>query len=95
MSKSKKQAKPGKVSKKQLSKLVFEKLTGSLVEYHLKGKKLETRLEKVSRQLASDIVKVIKKETPQEPENVPVVVKKETRRKKRAKKEKAVEKVIS
>jgi hypothetical protein len=64
MSTTKKQPASGKISKKKLSKVVFEKLTGSLTDYHLKDKKLENRLEKVSKLLAGDIVKVIKKETP-------------------------------
>jgi hypothetical protein len=64
MSKVTKQATPEKASKKELSKLVYEKLTGSLTDFHLKEKKLETRLDKVSRRLASDIVKLLKKETP-------------------------------
>jgi len=86
MSKAKKQAVeaavPEKSSKKELSKLVFEKLSGSLNDYHLKEKKLETRLQKVSKRLASDIVKHLKKETPKSEKTAP--------RKKSAKKEKAV-----
>jgi hypothetical protein len=82
MSKAKKQVAPEKNSKKELSKLVFEKLTGSLTDFHLKEKKLETRLQKVSRRLASDIVKTLKKETPK--------VEKATPRKKAVKKEKEV-----
>ena len=82
MSKAKKQVAPEKTSKKELSKLVFEKLTGSLTDFHLKEKKLETRLQKVSRRLASDIVKSIKKETPK--------TEKVTPRKKAVKKEKEV-----
>jgi hypothetical protein len=67
MSKAKKQVAPStteKLSKKKLSKVVFEKLTGSLTDFHLKEKKLETRLDKVSKRLAADIVKLLKKETP-------------------------------
>jgi hypothetical protein len=64
MSTTKKQPASGKVSKKKLSKVVLEKLTGSLTDYHIKDKKLENRLEKVSKLLAGDIVKVLKKETP-------------------------------
>jgi hypothetical protein len=64
MSTTKKQPVSGKVSKKKLSKVVLEKLTGSLTDYHLKDKKLENRLEKVSRLLAGDIVKGLKKQTP-------------------------------
>lgn len=64
-------------SKKELSKVVFTKLTGSLTEFNLTDKKLESRLEKVSRRLASDIVKLLKKEAPKAP--------KTTRRKKAAK----------
>ena len=82
MSTTKKQPASGKVSKKKLSKVVLEKLTGSLADYHLKDKKLENRLEKVSKLLASDIVKVLKKEAPKKD--------KSTRRKKAAKKEKVV-----
>jgi len=80
MSTTKKQPASGKVSKKKLSKVVLEKLTGSLTDYHLKDKKLENRLEKVSKQLAGDIVKVLKKETPKKD--------KSTRTQKTAKKEK-------
>lgn len=64
MSTIKKQPAPGKISRKKLSKVVFEKLSGSLTDYHLKDKKLENRLEKVSKLLAGDIVKVLKKEAP-------------------------------
>ncbi|THU39235.1 hypothetical protein FAM09_12030 [Niastella caeni] len=65
MSKAKKQQVPAeKPTKKELSKLVFEKLSGSLTDFQLKEKKLENRLEKVSRRLAADIVKLYKKETP-------------------------------
>ena len=80
MSTTKKQPVSGKVSKKKLSKVVLEKLTGSLTDYHIKDKKLENRLEKVSKLLAGDIVKVLKKETPKK--------EKSTRRKKGEKKEK-------
>ena len=82
MSKAKKQATTEKNSKKELSKLVFEKLSGSLTDFHLKEKKLEDRLVKVSRRLASDIVKSLKKETPKSDKTAP--------RKKAAKKEQAV-----
>ena len=78
MSKVKKQAAPEKLSKKKLSKVVFEKLTGSLTDFQLKEKKLETRLDKVSKRLAADIVKLLKKETPK--------TNKTTRRKKSLKK---------
>ncbi|HEX6431813.1 MAG TPA: hypothetical protein VF008_29180 [Niastella sp.] len=69
MSKAKKLPAPEKpskekLSKKQLSKVVYEKLTGSLTDFQLKEKKLETRLDKVSKRLAADIVKLLKKETP-------------------------------
>ncbi|MBO9205176.1 MULTISPECIES: hypothetical protein [Niastella] len=80
MSTTKKQPASGKVSKKKLSKVVYEKLTGSLTDYHLKDKKLENRLDKVSKQLAGDIAKVLKKEAPKKD--------KSARRKKAAKKEK-------
>jgi hypothetical protein len=83
MSKAKKQPAAKKASKKELSKVVFEKLTGSLTDFHLKEKKLETRLEKVSKRLASDIVKLLnKKEAPKSD--------KTARRKKTLKKEKTV-----
>ena len=71
MSKVTKQAAPEKPSKKELSKLVYEKLTGSLTDFHLKEKKLENRLVKVSRRLASDIVKSLKKEAPESDKNAP------------------------
>ena len=64
MSNTKKQETPEKLSKKKLSKVVFEKLTGSLTGFQLKDKKLENRLEKVSKQLAGDIVKLHRKEKP-------------------------------
>ena len=80
MSTTKKQPASAKVSKKKLSKVVLEKLTGSLTDYHLKDKKLENRLEKVSKLLAGDIVKGLKKETPKK--------EKPTRKKKSEKKEK-------
>lgn len=64
MSKAKKLPASEKLSKKELSKVVYEKLSGSLTDFQLKEKKLETRLEKVSKRLAADIVKLFKKETP-------------------------------
>jgi hypothetical protein len=69
MSKAKKLPAPEKtakekLSKKKLSKVVYEKLTGSLTDFQLKEKKLETRLDKVSKRLAADIVKLLKKEKP-------------------------------
>ena len=82
MSKAKKQAVSEKPSKKELSKVVFEKLTGSLTDFHLNEKKLGNRLEKVSKRLASDIVKLLKKETPKSDKTV--------RRKKAAKRVKEV-----
>ncbi|OQP44579.1 hypothetical protein A4H97_09430 [Niastella yeongjuensis] len=80
MSTTKKQPESGKVSKKKLSKVVLEKLSSSLTDYHIKDKKLENRLEKVSKLLAGDIKKGLKKETPKKD--------KSTRRKKAQKKEK-------
>ena len=71
MSKVTKQAVPDKPSKKELSKLVFEKLTGSLTDFHLKEKKLENRLEKVSKRLAADIVKSLRKSVPESDSNAP------------------------
>ena len=83
MSKAKKQPVAKKSSKKELSKVVFEKLSGSLTDFHLTEKKLENRLEKVSKRLASDIVKLLnKKETAKSNKTV--------RLKKTAKKEKLV-----
>ena len=38
MSKAKKLPTPEKLSKKKLSKVVYEKLTGSLTDFHLKEK---------------------------------------------------------
>jgi hypothetical protein len=72
------------LSKKELSKVVFEKLSGSLTDFQLKEKKLETRLVKVSKRLASDIVKLLKKETPGTDKKTD----KTARRKKTIKKEK-------
>ena len=81
MSTTKKQsAQEKKVSKKKLSKVVLEKLTSSLTDFHLKDKKLENRLEKVSKRLADDIVKGLKKDTPKKD--------KPARKKKSPKKEK-------
>jgi hypothetical protein len=73
MSKAKKQAVavPEKPSKKELSKVVFEKLSGSLTDFHLNEKKLDNRLGKVSRRLASDIVKLLKKEKPKNDKTAP------------------------
>jgi len=83
MSKVKKQPVAKKNAKKELSKVVFEKLSGSLTDFHLTEKKLENRLEKVSKRLASDIVKLLnKKEAPESDKTV--------RRKKTVKKEKLV-----
>jgi hypothetical protein len=62
MAKAKKEPRAEKLSKKELFKTVFEKLSGSISEYHLKEKKQKKRLEKVSKLLAGDIVKVLKKE---------------------------------
>jgi len=74
------------LSKKELSKVVFEKLSGSLTDFQLKEKKLETRLDKVSKRLAADIVKLLKKETPKTDKKTD----KTTRRKKAIKKEEVV-----
>ena len=63
MAKAKKEPRADKLSKKELSKKVFEQLSGSISEYHLKEKKQKKRLEKVSKLLAGDIAKVLKKET--------------------------------
>ena len=71
------------LSKKELSKVVFEKLSGSLTDFQLKEKKLETRLIKVSKRLAADIVKLLKKESPTTDKNTD----KTARRKKAIKKE--------
>jgi tyrosyl-tRNA synthetase len=58
-----KQAGPEKkVSKKQFSETVFARLTGSLADFNLKEKKLQTRLKKVSKRLAADILKSNKAE---------------------------------
>ena len=51
-----------KLSKKEFSKTVFARLTSSLSEFNLKEKKLERRLKKVSKELASDILKKSEKE---------------------------------
>lgn len=89
MSKLKVSTEMEKVSKKQIQKEVLEKLTGSLSQYHLKDKKLENRLDKVSRLLAGDIVKVIKKEQEQQATEETAVVEMEaTPRKKKHKKHK-------
>ena len=98
MAKAKKEPRAEKLSKKELSKTVFEKLSGSISEYHLKGKKQKKRLEKVSKLLAGDIAKVLKKEHAEKDgkvahnvEEQPTTRRKKTRRaKKSAKAEKAV-----
>jgi hypothetical protein len=55
-----KEKKPGK---KQTSKEVFGKLSEALIDYkdRLTKKKLDGRLKKMSKQLAADIVKSLKK----------------------------------
>lgn len=98
MAKAKKEPRAEKLSKKELSKTVFEKLSGSISEYHLKEKKQKKRLEKVSKQLAGDIAKVLKKEHAQKDEKIvhngqehtTTRRKKARRAKKSAKAEKAV-----
>jgi len=97
MAKAKKEPRAEKLSKKELSKTVFEKLSGSISEYHLKEKKQKKRLEKVSKLLAADIAKVLKKEHPQKdgqahdkPAHTTTRRKKARRSKKPAKAEKAV-----
>ena len=45
------------VSKKRLSEVLQLKLANSLDEYHLKGKKFKSTLEKASKALASIIAK--------------------------------------
>lgn len=57
MASTTKQAGPEKMSKKQFSRTVFARLTGSLTDFNLKEKKLQNRLKKVSKQLAADILK--------------------------------------
>jgi hypothetical protein len=46
-----------KVSKKSLAEVLQLKLANSLDEYHLKGKKFKSTLEKASKVLASIIAK--------------------------------------
>jgi hypothetical protein len=70
MASTTKQAGPEKKSKKQFSKTVFARLTGSLADFNLKEKKLQNRLKKVSKQLAADILKSNKAEAKEKaPEN--------------------------
>ena len=97
MAKAKKEPRAEKLSKKELSKTVFEKLSGSISEYHLKEKKQKKRLEKVSKLLAGDIAKVLKKEHVEKDEqalngqaHTTTRSKKARRAKKSAKTEKAV-----
>lgn len=47
----------GGVSKKRLTEVLQLKLANSLDEYHLKGKKFKSTLEKASKALASIIAK--------------------------------------
>lgn len=75
----------GKVSKKEVRKLVFEKLSGALAEFKtgIKEKKFTRNLNKASRLFAADIAKTIsKKEKPKKlakkktpPEKVEIQVK--------------------
>jgi Fe2+ transport system protein B len=53
-----------KLSKKQTRKIVFNKLSNALVEYNidLKGKKVNSNLKKLSKVLATDIVKTTRKQ---------------------------------
>lgn len=47
----------GNISKKRLTEILQLKLANSLDEYHLKGKKFKSTLEKASKALASIIAK--------------------------------------
>jgi hypothetical protein len=47
----------GGISKKRLTEVLQLKLTNSLDEYHLKGKKFKSTLEKASKALAAIIAK--------------------------------------
>ena len=53
-----------KITKKEARKVVFEKLSGALVEYKnkLDKKKFESNLKKASKLFAVDIVKAFKKD---------------------------------
>jgi len=53
----------GKLSRKETQKLVFDKLSAALADFRkdLKEKKLVSSLKKVSKSLASDIVKAARK----------------------------------
>jgi hypothetical protein len=54
---------PKKLSKKQVRKMIYEKLSGALAEYRagVKEKKFETHLKQASKLFASDIAKTIGK----------------------------------
>lgn len=53
----------GKISKKEIRKLVFEKLSGALSEFKagIKEKKFSRNLNKATKLFAADIVKTISK----------------------------------
>ncbi|OQP67490.1 hypothetical protein [Niastella populi] len=49
-------------SKKKLTELVYLKITSSLSEFNLSGKKFESKVKKVSKSFAKDIARSYKKE---------------------------------
>ena len=65
------------LSKKEVKKVVFEKLSGALAEYknNFGKKEFETKLRKASKLFAVDIAKRVKKE------KKPAVLKKEAEQK--------------
>lgn len=69
-----KTAAPEKLSKKKISKTLYQKLATTLAEYNLTGKKFDNRLKKTSKQLATDIARAQKKK--QKPTKLKVKTKK-------------------
>lgn len=48
------------LSKKKISELVYLKMSNSLSEFNLNGRKFKNKLKKVSKQVAKDIAKANK-----------------------------------
>jgi hypothetical protein len=56
-------ATPEKLSKKKISKTLYQKLATTLAEYNLTGKKFDNKLKKASKLLATDIARANRKKT--------------------------------
>jgi len=62
---------PGKPSKKEVRKAVYEKLSSALAEYKdLKAKKFKNNLKKASKLFAADITKALKNKKDSTPKKV-------------------------